>query len=219
MSSAISSSASLHAKPQLCFNEDIKIVTFSGISAAGKNFAASALQHADDSISMIRSFTTRKRRPGEQDQEYEHVHRRQFQQMRMQFLWRITAFQNFYGTKTSDIDEALYAERPRVMHLVHSQVDVLQKYASQGSCQRVFSFLVVCDDEETIVQRLRARDPGISDNDLGLRMRDILSRQSEYRSSGRYHALIRSTDQKSRSDVFAEMMQHLSSPIPAPRKF
>src|SRR5262245_13296414 len=66
----------------------IKIVSFSGGSGAGKNFLANLLQQRYVDMNLIRSFTTRELREG-QDHEYRHIDREEFMELiaNGEFAW------------------------------------------------------------------------------------------------------------------------------------
>ena len=221
MSSTIVSSASLHAKRKPLFHPEIQIMTATGVTCSGKNRAAGIIEEAYG-LEMIKSVTTRPLRKG-QDLEYEAATIDEFHKMRMQLLW---AFQNpdtghWYGTRTLLVDQAIRASKPSVMHVIHDRVQELQRYAlKKNGMPQVFSFLIVCDNEDVLRQRFFARDANANEKDANNRFKNFAEDQRMYRKSGLYHALIENHDNsKTKADIFQEMMSYLSKPIPRPRRF
>lgn len=200
-------------------------VTYSGPSATGKNKAADTLQQEFPWMKMIRSKTTRRLREG-QDLEYDHLSEDEFEKLSHdhRFLWTMSVFGNRYGTLGADIDNALRLHQESslnacVMHVHHSKVELLQDYVRQhGDDQAVFSFLVICEDEDLIRRRMLRRDPGIAEPELNARIEDFQRSQRHYRDSGVYHALIVSRDDKDEGELLQEMLHHLAQPVPKPRR-
>lgn len=202
-------------------HEDIRIITFSGVSGAGKNKAAAVLQHLCPHISMIRSVTTRELRPGKQDLEYDSVSLAEFENLRTNLLWETCPHGTYwYGTRRADIDEALNCSIPSVMHLAHETVPILQDYVqSQVGKPGVFSFLVACADQKTLRKRIQNRDQTIRDEEVERRVANCEQEQQTALESGLYHGIIWSHDSKRDPTLVRELIDHLRGPIPKPRTF
>lgn len=211
-----------HVASRLAIHAGTKLITFSGVSGAGKNYAANVLQNMYSGIQMIPSVTTRPKRPGNQDSEYEHATFDEFERLALsnRFLWHVDVHKIRYGTRGADVDAAFEREVPSVMHLIHSRVSMLQKYAvKELRAPGVFSFLVICDDAATLHRRIRSRDASISNDEFDRRVVNFQKSQQECISSGLYHGLIRSYDGKSDKEIQQEFCENLTQAIPEPRAF
>lgn len=206
---------------ELFVHPQIGIITFSGVSAAGKNWTAEMLQRLRSEMQMVRSYTTRSLRPGAQDREYEHVTLEEFEQMRSDFLWTTQPHQSdWYGTRMTDIHDAMLADAPSVMHIIPSKLPDLRNYVrGLHSGKGVLSILVVCKSEEMLRARMRSRDPSISAEKVEERLHGFADRQAHWLASGQFHYVIESSDGKDDKALQAELRCIVSEPIPEPRAF
>ncbi len=206
----------------IVFNPQIKIFTVTGVTCAGKNYTAKVLQRAYG-FNLIRSVTTRPRRENdeeEQDSEYEHVTEEKFQRMKHQgdFLWSFQHLRtlHWYGTRKRDITQALKADIPSVMHLVHDKVEYLQQYAINWCRQpSILSAVVICSDEGMLRMRYFKREKYADPEEANRRFQGISLEQAAYLSTpGLYHFVIESHDSKTGPEILEEITPHLQSPIP-----
>lgn len=204
------------------FHHAVDILTASGISGGGKNHFGLMLQRHYPRLQMIRSITTRDIRGLGQDQEYRQVSRPEFIKMRDrgEFQWWVELFGEFYGTLKCDIRNALCRNFPSMMHLVHERVQDLQDVVREvRRRQGVFSFLIICDNEDILRKRIISRQPDIALKKLDERLQGLHDKQESWRKSGIYHAVIENNGDRPDRDLFLEMVDHLALPIPKPRKF
>lgn len=173
-------------------------------------------------LSILGSVTTRPKRGRGHDREYSVVSPVVFHNMheRDEFEWVEHKVHHWYGTTRADIKGALSRDLPSVTHIVHDCVKKLQDAVlrDRGN-QGVFSFLVVCDDERILRERIENRPGEMSEEEISKRLQDMHDLQEFWKKSGLYHAVIVNNGDKSKKALLGEMLDHLAMPIPAPRKF
>ncbi|HLC48938.1 MAG TPA: hypothetical protein VJI96_00955 [Candidatus Andersenbacteria bacterium] len=130
---------------------------------------------------------------------------------RLHMIQRVQTSEHGYGVSPADIDCALNTLNPSVVHLHHSAVETFQNYVRMKRRRpAVLSFLVTCDDEETLRRRTREVDTTI---------RNLHLFQRECRESELYHYEVKNEWHTSEEDLLDQVIPLLSQPIPRPRKF
>lgn len=137
----------------------IKFITFTGRPGSGKSTLVKKLLSQGPPFQAFsgKSFTTRFGRSDDVSGEYEHVEDKLFETMENSdsFLWTASHGGNKYGTRASDVDDALNeTESISLMTLVPEAVSQLHEYVGSS---RIVSFLVLSPREEILLQRLVSR--------------------------------------------------------------
>ena len=132
------------------------MLVLSSPSGAGKTTIARRVLAEDTGITSSISHTTRERRPGEVDgKDYHFVDKKTFNRMRDEkaFLEWALVFDNFYGTTSAPVDEALSAGRDVLFDVDWQGADSLRKEA-EGDVVSVF---ILPPTAGALAERLKAR--------------------------------------------------------------
>lgn len=153
------------------------LFTISAPSGAGKTSLVKALLERDPQVQVSVSHTTREIRPGEVDgQHYHFVEQSEFVRMIEQgdFLEHAQVFQNYYGTSTRWVEQALAQD-----------IDVILEIDWQGAQQvrhlmpDTQSIFILPPSRAALKERLMAR--GQDDEQvIERRMREAISEMSHY---------------------------------------
>src|SRR3989344_3629192 len=114
-----------------------KIITFTGVSGAGKTTIAKSL-----GFPLILSTTTREPRPSDLAGEYEYLEQDDFDYEKAwgSFLWAKEYGGNHYGTKSEIVDKALASPVTHTMILVPEVLPLLLNYSGKSN---VISFYIL----------------------------------------------------------------------------
>lgn len=192
-------------------HQRIKIGVILGASGAGKTSVIAEVRKRIANSRIMRSVTTREERPGiDQPGEYEFVREAKFRRMaaRDKFLWFIRpekGHKNWYGTLRIDVDDALKASDPTMMHMTPEYMFRLHEYAEQST---KFIFLVV-KDEELLERRLRSRDPGLGNEYYRDRIKECRSWYGDAKATNLCSFIDNGDDFENTMD---QVMHHLAHP-------
>ena len=128
-----------------------KIITFTGVSGAGKSTIVKSL-----GFPLILSTTTRESRPSDLPGEYEHLEPEDFDHEKAwnAFLWVNEYDGNSYGTKSEMVDQALAGPGTYTMILVPRVLPLLLDYAGPN---KVLPFYIRSPPEEILLSRMEQR--------------------------------------------------------------
>ncbi|MDO8510762.1 MAG: hypothetical protein Q7S55_01205 [Nanoarchaeota archaeon] len=128
-----------------------KIITFTGVSGAGKSTIAKSV-----GFPFVPSTTTREPRPSDLPGEYEYLEHGDFDHDKAwdAFLWVNEYDGNSYGTKSEMVDTALTNPGTYTMILVPRVLPLLLKYAGTD---KVLPFYILSPPEEILRSRMEQR--------------------------------------------------------------
>lgn len=200
-----------------CIHVQNKIISLSGASGSGKNFWAKQLKRWYNKLELIRSFVTRDLRPG-QDEEYQKISPEEFHTLieNGEFRWHTQKHGNHYGTLRCDIDEAVAAHEPSLIHMTPDTIPYLRDYVPG----QVFSIYLFVADEDLLLQRIQNRDPGKSPSYYEDRISECRDWERDARASGRFNAFINNDDrERGFEELLDEITSHLRNPPGLPVAF
>jgi guanylate kinase len=157
------------------------MLVLSSPSGAGKTTLSRQLLENDSQIQLSVSFTTRQKRPGEQDGvDYRFVDTATFRGMieRKQFLEYAQVFGNYYGTPRAPVEAALSAGHDMLFDIDWQGTQQLEK-SSSNDLVRVF---VLPPSNRELMRRLvtRAQDPSDVVAERMAKAADEMSHWAEY---------------------------------------
>lgn len=160
--------------------DNIRIVTITGPSGAGKTTIVGELLKRHPKWKMVISLTSRGPRESDLPGEYEcDVIKESFfwRDRKGEFIWMVSDHGNMYGMLLADIDEALDSEHPSLMQILSESVGQLRSYASG----KVLSFFISPPNEEELRRRFAKR--GDSSEQIERRTADCKKWEEEAMSS------------------------------------
>ena len=146
-------------------------------SGAGKTSLVKALVEKTAGLQVSVSYTTRKPRPGEQDDVHYHfVDVPGFERMIAQgvFLEHAKVFENYYGTSREKVAEKLQHGVDLILEIDWQGAQQVRKYFSNA-----VGIFVLPPSRAVLEQRLRNRKTD-SDEVINRRLRDAVSDMSHY---------------------------------------
>ena len=125
-------------------------------SGAGKTSLVKAATEANPELTVSVSHTTRAMRPGEMDgKNYHFVSEHTFEQMvdQGEFLEHARVFGNLYGTGRAQVEQTLQQGLDVILEIDWQGADQVRQRMPQA-----ISIFILPPNEQTLEQRLRARD-------------------------------------------------------------
>lgn len=166
----------------------VRIITFTGPSGAGKTTVVGELLKRHSEWKMIVSLTSRGSRDSDLPGEYRcNISWKEFcrHDLNGDFIWRVRAHGNMYGTLLADVRKACYSDGLSLMQILPESVTKLRIYASN----KVFSIFILPPNEEELRRRLVKR--GESSESIEKRITDCKKWEEEARVSGIPYEFVR----------------------------
>lgn len=157
------------------------ILTVTGASGVGKTTIVRELLAKDPALRVISSTTTRSPRPTDIPGEYRYVPENEFHALEVagDFLWTVSVHGFRYGTRKSDIDEALGRDEDIfLIILIPERVATLKSYAPRG---QVVPLYIAGPAPNILAQRLR--DRGDDEETIARRVSDCVAWEKEMKQS------------------------------------
>ena len=157
-----------------------RLFVISAPSGAGKTSLVKALRERNPELAVSVSYTTRPRRPTEQDgREYHFVTVERFQELLSlgAFLEHAQVFDNYYGTGKAEVAQLLAGGAHVILEI--DWQGARQVRASWPDCHSIF---ILPPSRRELEQRLRDRQTD-SEAVIERRLRDAVSDMAHYRES------------------------------------
>ncbi len=154
-----------------------RLIVIAAPSGAGKTTLVHALIERNPDFVFSVSYTTRPKRPNEQHgRDYFFVSEEEFRRLDRQgeFLESARVFDNFYGTRRSQVESELAKGRSVVLEI--DWQGARQVRAAMPGCRSIF---ILPPSVEALEQRLRSRRTDAEDT-IRRRLRDSLSDLSHW---------------------------------------
>ena len=160
---------------------DVRIVSFTGPSGAGKTSIVKELLRLNPSWRLVTSYTTRGPRDSDIFGEYRcNVHEEEFSPRKnSKFAWTVSVHGNSYGHLRGSIKSALMGTYPPMWMLTMTPDAVPEFLKLSGG--RALPFFVLPPEEGILRQRLSAR--GESEEAIVKRIRDCREWTEDARAS------------------------------------
>lgn len=133
-----------------------KIIVISGFSGSGKGTVVKKLLENNSNMSLVRSMTTRKPRPGEKD-EYIFVDEEEFlEAQRNGILLEVNEYSHhMYATPWFGVKEILDKGKTPILEIEPNGYDAVKQNSKLSDCEIISVFLVVSASE--LLKRLENR--------------------------------------------------------------
>ena len=151
-------------------------------SGSGKSTLVNRLRSQVTDLDFSVSYTTRARRPSEQqDREYHYISRAEFREMvdRGEFLEWAEVFGNYYGTACRSLTDAQAAGKDLLL-----DIDVQGAAQVREKMPDAVSIFLLAPDPETLAQRLRERsrkEGSLLEEEIARRLAKARSEIENYR--------------------------------------
>ncbi|HEY4368452.1 MAG TPA: guanylate kinase [Steroidobacteraceae bacterium] len=154
-----------------------KLFVIAAPSGAGKTSLVRALMQRQPGLRFSISYTTRTRRPTEQDgRDYFFVERTEFERMidAGEFLEHAQVFDNFYGTSQAQVESMLTAGASVLLEIDWQGAQQIRRALPE--CQSIF---ILPPSRAELERRLRERGTD-SDTVIARRLRDSIADMSHW---------------------------------------
>lgn len=161
-----------------------KLIILSGMSGVGKDTVAKILMQKNPKIVKVKTCTTRKRRVelnGKLDNTYFYLNEKKFKQMieKNQFLEWAYVHGKYYGSPIDQVQKIWKNNKLPLLVIDVQGLESVQKIYPEN----IVSIFIQYDPETNLVNRLKTTRPGISDEEIKIRLK---SSQTEKLASNNY---------------------------------